>query len=143
MPTPLPVSAPAGFAPVTAIGFVQSDSTLAQVSFSSPLPVSLAATEPVVPLTGSTSTSLIAGPFAMIRDRPVVLALSGSWSGSVKLLRSTDSGVSKLPLTAGGMPWATFSSNCCEAVWEEGVNGVQLYIDVSIASGSLTYRLEQ
>lgn len=143
MPTPLPVSVPAGFAPVTAIGFAQADSTFAQVSAASPLPVFFARTEIAAALSGTTSTSLIAGPFAPVRDRPVILALSGTWSGSVKVLRSTDNGSTKLPLTVGGTPWAMFSSNCCEAVWEEGADGAQLFLDVTLSSGALTYRLEQ
>lgn len=143
MPTPLPVSAPAGYAPVTAIGFVQPDSTLTQVTAASPLPVSVTGAEPSAALTGSTPASVIAGPFAPVRDRPVVLALSGTWTGSVKVLRSTDNGATKLPLTVGGTPWATFSANCCEAVWEESANGVQLFLDVTLSAGTLTYRLEQ
>ena len=39
MPNPLPVYAPAGFAPVAAIGFTQADATLSPVSSLTPLPV--------------------------------------------------------------------------------------------------------
>lgn len=143
MPNPLPVYAPAGFAPVAAIGFTQADATLSPVSSLTPLPV-VARFEPGAPaLSGTTSSTMSAGPFAPLPGRPVILSLSGSWTGTVRVMRSTDSGATLLPLTAGGLPWGSFTANCCEAVWEESATGAELYLNISIANGSLTYRLEQ
>ena len=48
-----------------------------------------------------------------------------------------------LPVTIGGSPWARFSGNCCEPVWEESETVAKLYLDIQLASGSLTYRLAQ
>lgn len=143
MSNPLPVYAPAGFAPVAAIGFTQADATLSPVSSLTPLPV-VARLEPGAPaLSGTTSSTTTAGPFAPLPGRPVILSLSGSWTGTVRVMRSADSGATLLPLTAGGLPWGSFTANCCEAVWEESAKGAELYLNISVASGSLTYRLEQ
>ena len=143
MPNPLPVYAPAGFAPVAAIGFTQADATLSPVSSLTPLPV-VSRAEPGAPaLSGTTRSTIVAGPFVPVPGRPVVLALSGSWTGTVRVMRSTDAGATLLPLTASGLPWANYAANCCEAVWEESANGAELYLNVALTSGNLTYRLEQ
>lgn len=143
MPNPLPVYAPAGFAPVSAIGFTQADATLSPVSTLTPLPV-VARPEPAAPaLSGTTSNTIVAGPFAPLPGRPVILSLSGNWTGTVRVMRSTDSGATLLPLTVGGLPWGNYTANCCEAVWEESTNGAELYLNIAVATGSLIYRLEQ
>lgn len=72
-----------------------------------------------------------------------MLALSGTWTGTVKLLRSTDGGATKLPLTAAGLAWGVFNANCCEPVWEEAIVGAALYLDATLSSGTLTYRVAQ
>ena len=145
MPNPLPVTAPAGFAPLAAIGFTQADATLSPVSDSAPLPVVVradaGATAPA--LSGTASSSGTFGPFAPAPGRPVILSLSGTWTGTVRLLRSTDGGANQLPLTVGGLPWASFTANCCEAVWEESAKGAELYLNVALTSGTLSYRVEQ
>jgi hypothetical protein len=133
---------PAGYVPSTAVAFDRGNGTAATVSPAAPLPVYLthAATPP---LAGNCSNSQQIGPFAATVGRPVILALSGTWTGSVNLLRSTDVGTSRLPVTQGGAPSALFSGNCCEAVWDESENGALLYLDVIVASGTLVYRLAQ
>lgn len=146
MPAPLPVSAPAGFAPLAAIGFTQADATLAPVSTATPLPVALQPLPPlppVPPLEGTASGAAAAGPFAPEIGRPVILTLSGRWTGTVWLLRSADGGTTRTPLTVGGLPWASFTANCCEPVWEEGSSGAELYLDIALSSGTLAYRIEQ
>lgn len=59
------------------------------------------------------------------------------------MLRSTDGGTTKLPLTAMGSPYGTYTANLCEPVWEESDDAAVLYLDVTLASGSLTYRMGQ
>ena len=143
MPNPVPVTAPAGFAPLAAIGFTQADATLSPVSNLTPLPV-VARTEPGAPaLAGTTSATGVVGPFAPVLGRPVILSLTGTWSGTVRVMRSTDAGANLVPLTAGGLPWASYAANYCEAVWEESARGAELYLNITLTSGSLTYRLEQ
>jgi hypothetical protein len=143
MPTPIPVSAPAAYAPVSAIGFAEPDSTLAPVSADRPLPVSAVSAPAPAALTGSAAASNVVGPFTPTSAKPVVLALSGTWSGTVKLLRSTDGGTTKLPVTAAGQVWGVFSANCCEPVWEESVAGAALYLDIVLGSGTVAYRVAQ
>ena len=143
MPTPIPVSAPAAYAPITAIGFAEADSTLTPVSADKPLPVSSVTIPAPAALAGSTATTVVVGPFTPNSGKPVVLALSGTWTGAVKLLRSTDGGTTKLPLTAAGQAWGVFGANCCEPVWEETVTGAALYLDIVLGSGTLAYRVAQ
>lgn len=143
MPNPIPVAAPAAYAPVSAIGYAETDSTLLAVTADKPLPVSTITVAAPAPLAGTTAVSLQAGPFVPTSAKPVVLALSGSWNGTVRLLRSTDGGTTRLPLTATGLPWGSFTANCCEAVWEETMSGAALYLDIALTSGSLTYRVAQ
>lgn len=143
MPNPIPVSAPAAYAPVSAIGFAEADSTLSPVSADKPLPVSTVSIPAPAALAGTSVNSQIVGPFAPSSDKPVLLSLSGIWSGTVRLLRSTDGGTTKLPLTAAGQAWGQFTANCCEPVWQETVAGAALYLDIVLGSGSLTYRVAQ
>lgn len=143
MPNPIPVAAPATYAPLSAIGFADANSALALVSADRPLPVSTATIPAPSPLAATTSVSATAGPFAPSSDRPVILALSGTWSGTITVLRSSDGGVTRHPLTAGGHPWGIFTTNCCEPVWQESASDAALYLDIALTSGSLTYRLAQ
>jgi hypothetical protein len=143
MPNPIPVAAPATYAPMSAIGFAEADNTLAPVSADRPLPVSTVSVPAPTNLAGTAATSGQVGPFTPNSNKPVVLALSGTWSGTVKVLRSTDGGTTKLPITAAGLAWGSFTANCCEPVWEETVSGAALYLDIALGSGSLTYRMAQ
>lgn len=139
---PTPIASPAGYATANAMAYADGDGNVAIVSSQQPLPVQtkfVAAT----PLTGSTTATGVFGPFVPTLDRSVMLALSGTWSGTVKVLRSTDGGATRVPLTVAGSVWAQFTGNCCEAVWDESEAGATLYLDVSLTSGSLAYRLAQ
>ncbi|MFM5950110.1 MAG: hypothetical protein ACKOPM_12945 [Novosphingobium sp.] len=143
MPSSIPVTVPAAYAPVSAIGYAEADSTLSAVTASSPLPVTTISVPSPAALVGTAAASTLAGPFSPSSGKPVVLALSGTWSGTVRVLRSTDGGTTKLPLTAAGLPWGSYSANCCEPVWEETVAGAALYLDIALGSGSVTYRVAQ
>lgn len=131
--------------PSRAAAFSDVDGTALLVSTSNPLPVTMAAvtgTSPT-PVAGTTSTSGVLGPFQPTLGRDIILALSGTWTGTVKVVRSTDGGTNRLPLTVAGVGWAQFTGNCCEAVWEETESSARLYLDVTLASGTLTYRMAQ
>ncbi len=143
MPPSIPVTTPASYAPISAVGYAEADSTLSPVSADKPLPVSTVSVPAPAALAGTAAASAVVGPFTPNSNKPVVLALSGSWSGVVKVLRSTDGGTTKLPITAAGLVWGQFSANCCEPVWEESVSGAALYLDIALSSGSLTYRMAQ
>ena len=140
-----PIINPGGYTPARALVFADTDGSAVQVSLASPLPVSMGASGGAAPtpLSGTLTASGAAGPFTPQAGRPVVLALSGTWTGSVRMQRSIDGGTTRLPLTIGGNVWAQFTGNCCEPVWEESETGAQLYLSVTLTSGTLAYRVAQ
>lgn len=144
MPTKTPINPPANYATPTAVGYADPAGDLALVTAAAPLPVAQtrAASAPA-PLSGQAGGTALAGPFAPLRDVPVHLQLSGTWAGTVSLVRSADGGATRQGLTAGGTPWARFTANCNEVVWQEGEAGATLYLDIALASGSVSYRVSQ
>lgn len=139
---PTPIQNPAGYAVTHAVAFADADGTLVPVDASTPLPVTLGRA-PTTPLAGTAASTALVGPYQPALGRPVMLVLTGSWTGSVKVLRSADGGTTRQPLTVGGSAWAQFSANVCEAVWEESESAATLYLDITLASGSITYRMAQ
>ncbi len=71
------------------------------------------------------------------------LQLSGNWQGTVSLQRSTDSGATRQGLTVGGTPWASFSGNANEPVWQETEADTSFWLAITLTSGTLSYRLSQ
>jgi len=139
-----PILSPASYVPSRAAAFSDVDGTALLVSTSNPLPVSLSATTTApTPLAGTTSTPGVLGPFTPVLGRAVVMVLAGTWVGTVKVTRSTDGGTTRLPLTVAGAAWAQFTGNCCEAIWEESESSARLYLDVTLTSGTLSYRMAQ
>jgi len=147
------VKLPAGYAPAFAIGYADESGKLVLAGTADPLPVALdsgtievqplESAPPPPPLAGSASSSGLAGPFAPVAARAVTLALSGTWEGTVQLTRSTDSGSTRLPLTAGGLPWGVYQSNICEQAWFESEDGAELYLEIALTSGAVDYRIAQ
>lgn len=138
------VRTPTGFVPEQAIAFTDASGASARVGRENPLPV----TSPIhastaTPLAGTASASGAVGPFVPELGRPIMVSLSGGWTGSVQVLRSTDGGATRLPLTVGGLAWASFTANANEAVAEEHEDGATYYLAITLASGSLTYRVAQ
>lgn len=139
---PTPIQNPATYIPVQALSFAQADGNSGLVSADLPLPVSILRAAGAA-LAGSIATSGQVGPFAPAAGRPVVLSLTGNWLGMVRVLRSVDAGATRLPLTIAGEPWGEFTANACETVWEEYEDNARLYLDITLASGTLTYRVSQ
>lgn len=139
---PTPIQNPAGYAVTRAVAFADLDGSMLPVAAATPLPVTLG-TAPTTALTGSASTTSVVGPYQPALGRPVILTLTGTWAGSVKVTRSVDGGTSRQPLTVAGNPWGQFAANACEAVWEESESAAQLYLDITLTSGSITYRMAQ
>ena len=137
-----PIQNPTGYAISRAVAYSDVDGTSIVVGAAAPLPVTTILPASA-PLTGTAATSAQVGPFQPVAGRPVMLALSGSWSGTVKVLRSTDGGATKLPLTIAGASWGQFTANCCEAIWEESEAAARLYLDITLIAGSASYRLGQ
>lgn len=139
-----PISTPAGYAPAFAVGFSQAGA-LTLVDGDQPLPVIARPAPVTVPaaLTGTAEGTVTVGPFIPAAGRTVMLALAGTWTGSVRLMRSTDGGATLVPLTLGGSDWAVFEANACEPVWVEEEAGASLHLAIALTSGAVTYRLAQ
>ena len=141
---PHPISIPAGYAPAFALGYSDSEGALSLVRQASPLPVELRfGPATASALEGTANASTAVGPFAPSAGRPVMLCLSGEWSGSVTVTRSTDGGTTRHPLTVAGNAWARFTGNVCEPVWSESEAGAELYLEIELDSGTLDYRVSQ
>ncbi|ANU06911.1 hypothetical protein [Paraurantiacibacter namhicola] len=144
MADPHPISIPAGYAPAFALGYSDAEGDLTLVKRDAPLPVHLRFEADGAPaLTGETSATMLAGPFSPQPGLPVMLTLSGSWQGRVQLQRSMDDGATVHGVTVAGQPWGEFSANACEPVWTESEAGAQLFLAVTIDSGTLAYRIAQ
>ena len=147
-----PIINPSGYTTSVVAAFADVNGEAAHVSAAAPLPVSLPSsqvlsvninTATATPLDGQAVMPAVAGPYTPVLGRSVVLVLSGDWTGAVSVLRSTDQGLTKLPITIGGTPSAVFSTNCCEPIWDESEAGANLYLNISLTSGTVNYRIAQ
>lgn len=139
---PTPIQNPAGYAVTRAVAFADVDGSMLPVAASTPLPITLGMA-PTIALTGTANATSLAGPYQPALGRPVILVLTGTWSGSVRVTRSVDGGATRQPLTVAGNSWGQFSGNVCEAVWDESESAARLYLDITLTSGSVTYRMAQ
>ena len=140
--SPLPVTGSVTVATASTSPLAVSGGVTINNAATAPVPVNTQAAAPT-PLTGTASGSTTVGPFPPVIGRAVMLALSGTWMGSVQLLRSTNGGSTYFPLTLGGTAWGLFTGNCCEPVWDESEAAAQLYLQITLTSGSVTYRIAQ
>jgi hypothetical protein len=138
-----PVKFPAGYASGAAIGYTAESGEIVLVGNAQPLPVSLGASAPPESLSGATSGSTLVGPYKPVAGQPVVVQLSGEWNGTVALLRSVDGGATQVPVTMGGLEWGVFTANACEPVWSEYEDGAELYLEIGLTQGTLSYRVSQ
>lgn len=145
-----PVKFPSGYATAVAIGTADADGNIVMVDADNPLRVvvdgdSGGATpvQPAEPLSGSASTATVAGPYPATPGLPIIVTLSGNWTGSAKILRSVDGGATKVALTVAGTLWGQFTGNACEPVWTESEAGVTFYLELAPASGTIAYRIAQ
>ena len=141
-----PIQTPSGYVPQYAVSFAGMDGAAIVVDGGHGLPVAtVLAAATSTPLGGSTANaSTMVGPFTPQLGRAIWLTLSGTWAGTVQLLRSHDGGTTKLPLTwPDGSSRASFNANMNAAVSEETVFAATYYLSVTLSAGTLTYRLEQ
>ena len=139
---PIPIQSPSGYAATRAVVFADANGDAQIASATTPLPVAFGAASTAA-LAGTTSATAVLGPFQPVLGRAVIFSLAGTWAGTAKVLRSVDGGTTKLPLTVAGTLWGQFTSNACEPVWEESEAAATLWLDVTLTSGSLTYRIAQ
>jgi hypothetical protein len=135
---------PAQFVPLTALSFGSEGAPATPVDAGHPLPTIVAArAASSTSLVGEASASGTFGPFVPDLGIAIWLSLSGSWAGSAQLLRSVDGGVTRLPLTVAGQPWASFTGAANEPVAEESSPDASYWLAVTVASGTLAYRVSQ
>ncbi len=140
----IPVQVPGNFVPAYAVAYGAVDTGATFVDGDHPLPVRDAYPAALsAPLVGTAAQAVVAGPFLPERGRPVWLTLSGSWSGSVRVLRSIDGGASKIALTIAGEPWARFTGNCNEAFIDETEAAASYYLEIDVTGGTISYRVAQ
>ncbi|MEG3175824.1 hypothetical protein U1872_06250 [Sphingomonas sp. RB3P16] len=83
------------------------------------------------------------GPLTPQLGRPIRVVLKGTWSGTIYAGTSTDGCANINPLTIGGQPWASFTGNANEDIDMANVAGVVYCARATIASGTLTYGVQQ
>lgn len=140
-----PVAAPAGYLTGQAIAFVDAAGRADLVSAAQPLPVTLATSAATtVPLTGTAAASATVGPIVPELERPIWVTLTGTWTGTAQLLRSTDAGATKLPLTyPDGSASASWTGAVNAPVAEESCAGASYWLQFTRTSGTLTYEVRQ
>jgi len=138
------VSPPARSIPPAALAFGARNADATFVDAAHPLPVAqVLVAAGSTPFAGTIAETGVAGPFTPVPGRSIWLTLAGTWSGSVQVRRSVDEGATSHPLTAGGEAWGAFTANACEQVALPTEAGESYYLDVTLASGELAYRLAQ
>lgn len=105
------------------------------------------------PLSGSVSdtTAHLLGPFVpqLARDIWLTLNATASASGTAQLLRSTDGGTTRVGLTAGGQPWASFPfSGAVGAIVNEQIASetdaaATYYLSITLTAGAVAWRIAQ
>lgn len=142
MPNHPRIQTPAGYAPGFAVGYADPTDSLILVSETERLPVTSVVAAPP-PFVGQSSTSSIVGPFEAVAGRIVTVTLGGTWQGTIKLLRSTDGGSTRVALRVAGEPWAEYRQPGCEQAWLETEDGSSYYLDIQLGSGTADYRVSQ
>lgn len=139
------VDRPTSYVSRHAVSFGAPGALATAVDADHPLPilaVSAAATS--TPLTGTASASTVTGPFTPQLARMIWVTLSGVWAGTAQLLRSTDAGATKLPITFGdGSARGSWTGTVNAAIIEESCAGATYYLQFTRTSGTLTYEVRQ
>lgn len=139
----LPIRLPGGYLPAEAIAFAAPGGDATLVSTATPLPVTLPIPAAGAVLSGSSAAPIVAGPFVPQGDRPIWLTLSGSWTGTAQLLRSTDGGATMLPMTLGGETAYRYTAPVNEPIAVETVAGASWHLQLTPGSGTIAYRVQQ
>lgn len=97
------------------------------------------------PLVGDTSgASGSSAAFTPQLGRDMYLTLTGTWTGTIQIQRSTDGGTTWRNITiGGGSPWGRYTVNCDEIVDRPTDASGTYRITWSGATGSAHYRLAQ
>ena len=106
----------------------------------------------VLTVTAATSTPLVGNAlgsgetpsFTPQLGRDMYITLTGTWTGSIQVQRSTDAGSTWNNITiGGGQPWGVYTTNCDE-VLDQPTDAAGIYrLAFTIDSGTAAYRLAQ
>ncbi len=107
-----------------------------------PVPIASAAATST-PVTGSTTSSTTMGPFAPQLGRDLAVTVTCTGTCTAQLLSSIDGGVTKLPLTVGGLAWATWTGPVNEVATTPTVAGTTYYLSLTASGGTTTGRMAQ
>lgn len=143
MPQKSRIESPAGYATSFAIGYSDPAGDLALVTAATPLPVACQTVAPPPPMAGTAAVSGLIGPYSAAPAIPIHLQLGGTWEGRVSLVRSVDNGATTHGLTIGGMRWASYTANANEPAWQDNDASATFYLDITLASGAVSYRVSQ
>lgn len=115
------------------------------VSSDTPIPMIFrTAPSGLTPVSGSSSGTGNSPALSTKADYNLYLTLSGTWSGTVTLMRSIDNGATWNPVTGHGSPsLGQFTQNCDEAITMVKTAGVRYRLQFNITSGTVVYRLAQ
>ena len=96
------------------------------------------------PLAGAATGVGESAPFTPQLGRDMYLTLTGTWTGTIRIQRSTDGGATWNNITiGGGNPWGVYTGNCDEVV-DTPTDGASLYrVSFNVSSGNAAYRLAQ
>lgn len=97
-----------------------------------------------IALVATVATTTTLGPFTPQLGREIWLTVSGTWTGSLQLVRSRDGGTTRLPLTySDGTAKPNLTTNVNSIIGVETVSGATYYLIVTITTGTAAVRLEQ
>jgi hypothetical protein len=84
----------------------------------------------IAPVTGAFTGTGYSAAFTPQPGRDINVTLTGSnYVGvTIQLLRSFDSGATKLPLTINSLPWAVYTGPVSEIPWNEPESGVEYFL---------------
>lgn len=96
------------------------------------------------PLTGTLNATGNTTAFTPQLGRDMYLTLSGTFSGTVQVQRSTDNGATWNNITiSGGQQWGRYTGACDEVV-ETPTDGASRYrLNIVLTTGTVNYRLAQ
>ena len=95
------------------------------------------------PIAGVSAGAEVAGPFTPDLGRPITIALGAAkWpGGNAQILRSTDGGATRLPLTPGGVSIGIYSAPGVDQPWVETEAGATFYL--TLPGAGISYRVAQ
>jgi len=101
-------------------------------------------TSPSISDSVSSTTNVLSSSFSPELGRFIWITLSGTWASTVKLERSTDNGTTWLGITDSiGLVKGSWTTNVNAPIVEDTVYGVIFRLNITLSSGTVTYKIQQ